>query len=191
MKWVDIPILLLIVIKVPADKTLLEPRMNTLTDLEAAVLAKIAREGSVTSYGIAKEFSNSMSEFWSGSAGAIYPATRRLVTRGFIDASRPDDGRHARTEYRVSRSGRSALKKWLLDVKRASGLGFDPLRSRLVNIELVTERERRSFLDAVEAEVVRAASVEPVTDSPQLSQIHATVMKARLDWIRAVRSVLG
>lgn len=165
--------------------------MIGLTDLEAAVLAKIAREGSVTSYGIAKEFSESMSEFWSGSAGAIYPATRRLVQRGLIVATSPDNGGHTRTEYQLSREGRRAMKGWLLDVERASGLGFDPLRSRLVNLELVTENERQKFLAAVEERVAAAARAEPGTDNPQLRAIHESVMKSRLGWIKTVRSILG
>jgi DNA-binding PadR family transcriptional regulator len=164
--------------------------LKPLTDLEAAVLAKIGREGRVTSYGIAKEFSESMSEFWSGSAGAIYPATHRLVQRGLIRATTPEDDGHTRTEYQLTAEGRREVKRWLLDVERAAGLGFDPLRSRLVNLSLVTETERRKFLEAVELRVAEALQSELKTDNLNLRRIHDSVMQARLGWIRAVRAIL-
>jgi DNA-binding PadR family transcriptional regulator len=50
-----------------------------LSNLEGAALATIAGRGSATAYAIAKSLSDPPSEFWSGSAGAVYPLIRRLA----------------------------------------------------------------------------------------------------------------
>jgi hypothetical protein len=77
-----------------------------------------------------------------------------------------------------------------LDVDRAAGLGFDPLRSRLVNLELATENERLQFLAAVEERVTAAMRIEPPTSNPKLRAIHSSVMQSRLGWIKSIRSIL-
>jgi DNA-binding PadR family transcriptional regulator len=56
--------------------------MTDLTDLEGAVLADVATRGTATSYAVAQTFSQSPSEYWSGSAGAVYPLVKRLTATG-------------------------------------------------------------------------------------------------------------
>jgi DNA-binding PadR family transcriptional regulator len=158
--------------------------MPELTDLEGAALADIARNGPTTSYAVAKSFAQSPSEFWSGSAGAVYPLIKRLQTRGLLAAKEKADGKRARTDYAVTAKGRVELKNWLLDSRRAAGIGFDPLRTRAVYLDLVSASERGAFLDAVQSHLDEAATVDVWPDSPRLQKIHATVMKTRKAWIR-------
>ncbi len=108
--------------------------MDLLTDLEGAALAEIASRSKATSYAIAQAFSHSPSEYWSGSAGAVYPLVKRLAERGLLEPSPATTGMRARIDYRITPQGHSALEDWLLDARRASGMGFDPLRAHALCI---------------------------------------------------------
>jgi DNA-binding PadR family transcriptional regulator len=161
-----------------------------LTDLEGAAMAEIARSGEATSYAVARSFANSPSEFWSGSVGAVYPLIQRLARRKLLAASAGSTGKRARTDYCLTRAGQAALRDWLLDTERAAGLGFDPLRIRLVHLDQVSRSERQAFLKGVNERVQAFAEREVWPEDPRLRAIHATVVAARLGWIAAVSAVV-
>lgn len=160
--------------------------MQALTDLEGAVLAKIARDGVATRYAVARSFTESPSEFWSGSAGAVYPLIRRLQARQWLKSTRASDGRRARTDYSVTAKGHAALRSWLLDPARAADLGFDPLRSRAVHLDMVSAAERARFFAGVER-ALRTMAAKPVwQDSPRDRRLHEAVLAARMQLLRAL-----
>jgi DNA-binding PadR family transcriptional regulator len=154
-----------------------------LTDLEGAVLAEIAKRSVATSYVVARAFAASPSEYWSGSAGAVYPLIKRLSARGYLTAHANADGKRARLDYRLTEAGQVALKDWLLDAKRASGMGFDPLRTRLAHLELVDAAQRRKFLAEVRelSATFAKTSIPPV--GPFGAKIHGSWLKARARWL--------
>jgi DNA-binding PadR family transcriptional regulator len=154
-----------------------------LTDLEGASLAAIAERGTATAYAIAQDFAQSPSDFWSGSAGAVYPMIKRLAARGLISGDATADGKRARIDYRVTAAGQLALEDWLLDAKRASGMGFDPLRTRLVYLHLVRPAQRRAFLTEVRVESLAQAARPVFAGAPLNQRIHASWLKARAAWL--------
>src|SRR5215470_12348658 len=105
------------------------PRTRTVTELEGAALAVIYRLGRCTPYRVRLDFQSSRSREWSGSAGAVYPALRRLQAAGLLRAERGEVGRRS-VLYSLSADGRRALASWLRDTERASGSGLDPFRVR-------------------------------------------------------------
>jgi DNA-binding PadR family transcriptional regulator len=161
-----------------------------LTDLEGATLVNIARASPTTAYAVAKQFADSPSEFWSGSAGAVYPLIKRMQARGLINSTEGADGKRARSDLSLTAAGTAAMRTWLLDAKRAAGLGFDPLRTRAVHLDLVSAEEREAFLDAVGRHIADAARVPVWSDSPRLQAIHASVMNARKTWFKALQTLL-
>jgi DNA-binding PadR family transcriptional regulator len=165
--------------------------MTRLTDLEGAVLAQIGHAGSTTAYAVAKLTADSVSEYWSGSAGAVYPLIKRLAARGLLASSEAQDGNRSRTDYALTPEGRTALKAWLLDAERASDLGFDPLRTRLVHLDLCTPAERRRFQQQVLAQLEAAVETPAPTDDPRLRALHDTVTRARLAWFQALQKALA
>jgi DNA-binding PadR family transcriptional regulator len=156
---------------------------KTLTDLEGAVLAEIAARGAATSYAVARAFAASPSEYWSGSAGAVYPLIKRLAARGLLSAHADADGKRARRDYQITASGRVALEDWLLDAHRAAGMGFDPLRTRLVHLHLVTPAQRKAFLKDVRALSEAFAKQPAFAGRPIPQQIHKSWLKARAAWL--------
>lgn len=154
-----------------------------LTDLEGAVLAEIAKRGATTSYVVARAFAASPSEYWSGSAGAVYPLIKRLAARGLLAAQADADGKRTRLDYRVTDAGRAALEDWLLDVKRASGMGFDPLRTRLAHMELVDAEQRRKFLHEVRIASADFSAMSVPPAGRFGGKIHDSWLKARARWL--------
>lgn len=157
--------------------------MTDLTDLEGAVLADVATRGTATSYAVAQTFSQSPSEYWSGSAGAVYPLVKRLTARGLLAASAGAAGKRQRLDYAITPEGRAALEAWLLDAQRAAGMGFDPLRTRLVHLHLVSPDQRKAFLEEVRARTERFAAQPAFPDKPVAQKIHQSWLAARAKWL--------
>lgn len=142
---------------------------KTLTELEGAALAIIARRGPCTAYTVKEAFRTSPSEFWSGSAGAVYPLVKRLEARKLITAKADKTDGRARREFTISKAGQNALTAWLTDAQRAAGLGFDPLRTRLFFSDLLSETALKKFI----AETEKYMDVATAPPSPELEHTSA------------------
>lgn len=158
-------------------------RMTNLTDLEGAALAEIASRGSATAYAIAQAFARSPSEYWSGSAGAVYPLIKRLAGRGLLNPSPAAAGKRERLDYRITEPGRIAMEAWLLHARRASGMGFDPLRTRLLYLHLAAPAQREAFLSEVRSLSEEFAAQPAFVGQPIPMKIHKTWLKARAAWL--------
>ncbi|MGE0047160.1 MAG: PadR family transcriptional regulator [Hyphomonadaceae bacterium] len=123
-------------------------RARGATDLEGAALGFLARAGTCTPYAVKAAFAASPTEFWSASAGAIYPLMERLAARGLISVSRDKQDGRARRTIKITQKGRRAFETWLFDSKRALDAGFDPLRTRLLFSDLMSAAQKRAFLTA-------------------------------------------
>lgn len=157
-----------------------------LTDLEGAVLAEIAKRGVATSYVVARVFADSPSEYWTGSAGAVYPLTKRLAARGMLTAMADADGKRSRLDFRLTEAGRTAMEAWLLDGERAAGMGFDPLRTRMVYLDMVPAEKRQNLLADVRARHEAASQKSIWEDKPMARQVHQTWMANRSRWLKAL-----
>src|SRR6516162_6375678 len=106
-------------------KFMAKTKSRALTELEGAALTVIHRLKSCTPYRVRLDFLRSRSHEWSGSAGAVYPALRRLQARGFLKAQQTGEARRS-VNYALTKAGSDALLGWLSDVERAAGSGLDP-----------------------------------------------------------------
>jgi len=126
-----------------------------LTELEGAILAEIHNGGYETAFQVRRAFADSLSLEWKGSAGAVYPAVKRLRVRGLIAESTAHDKRGAR-RLRLTASGKTALRKWACDAKLATSVGLDPFRLRAgVWTSLKPEYRKQLFLSLRE-EILRS-----------------------------------
>jgi DNA-binding PadR family transcriptional regulator len=162
----------------------LQSKLNRpLSDLEGATLAALAQHGEATSYQLANDFKSSPSEFWSGSAGAIYPLMARLADLGLVEGKAGRKGTRARVLWSLSKRGYEAMLTWLTDVERASGMGFDPLRTRMVHLNLMPEAKRATFLASIADKTKGKKVVQFPSDSPALQALHESWIFARLAWL--------
>jgi DNA-binding PadR family transcriptional regulator len=162
---------------------------KTLTELEGAALAIIKRRGPCTAYVVKEAFRTSPSEFWSGSAGAVYPLMKRLETRKLISSKADKSDGRARREFSVTKAGDAAITDWLTDAERASSLGFDPLRTRLFFCDLLTDGALRKFVAEVQREM-EAKSEPPAEDLDHTHALHEQWMKLRLKALKAFANSL-
>lgn len=173
------------------------------TDLEQAVLGVVWRDGPCTPYQVRKQFLESPSPNWSGSAGTIYPLMRRLEAMGLLRSRDADRDRRGTKLYRVTAAGRRALKDWLRPPLPISSIlpGVDLIRTRLLFLELLSADERRTFLDAVGRQLDEAAAEvgalerEARAHGDTLEALATRggllVARARQRWFREVRAALS
>lgn len=172
---------------------------KSLTELEACVLALIAREGPCTAYSVRKQFEESLTSTWHASTGSIYPLIRRMTERGLL--SRRDvesDGRGSK-EIEATPAGRRAAQAWLKDVPDWIGEpAADPIRTRLNFISLLAPEECGPAIEQMMV-VTKDAAARTAANRDQLkangkavealavSGAHAMLL-ARLSWLEEVRA---
>ncbi|MGK2857349.1 MAG: PadR family transcriptional regulator [Thermoanaerobaculia bacterium] len=176
---------------------------RALTELEKTVLGVVWLHEPCSAYTVRRDFLDSTSAYWSGSAGAIYPVLARLEALGLVRATEHPWGQRTKKEYAVSPRGRRELEEWIrppLETWTASPT-FDPVRTRIVFLELLEPAERRKFVDEAERNLR-----EKITEAKRLRpQREATMsrfdyysfigtifeLEGRLRWLRWVRRAIA
>ncbi len=173
-----------------------------LSRLELAVLGLVFQGAPCTAYWIRRQFRASPSSFFSGSAGAVYPAVRRLEVRSLVKATTRREGRRRSVEYRLTARGRRALEAWLSPPFPFEDVAFtmDPIRTRVYYLEALGAGERRRFVaEAVEQARRRAAIVESESEERRRAGdlfgylggrgvVHEA--RARVRWLEELRRVV-
>jgi DNA-binding PadR family transcriptional regulator len=172
---------------------------TALTELESCVLGVIWRDGPLTAYEIAALFARSLSPYWSGSAGAIYPAVHRLRSRGFVRGARRSWNGRQKTVLAATRTGVAQLRGWLAPPLPAEAVApsHDPLRTRLFFVNVLAAPQRKRFFDDVERalrgqlEAVKRQHARELA-AGDLSEALGSLgvlyeLRARLRWLREVR----
>jgi PadR family transcriptional regulator, regulatory protein AphA len=91
--------------------------------LEYAVLGFLSYRP-MSGYDLKKYFDQSVGHFWSATQSHIYKALDGLQMKGLVDAELiAQQGRPNRKEYRITDSGRAALRNWL-----TTPLPLEPVR---------------------------------------------------------------
>lgn len=97
-----------------------EPRLTTTAYAILGLLS--VREWST--YELAAQMQRSLQFFWPRAASRIYEEPKRLVSLGYAQALREPVGRRPRTVYRITKSGRNALRRWV-DEAAADGRSYE------------------------------------------------------------------
>lgn len=158
-----------------------------LTELEGSVLVEIGHRGNQTRFKVRRAFETSPSSSWSGSAGAVYPAIKRLIEAGLIVAGAPETGLRTRS-LSLSSGGKTALEQWFSDVAAACSTGADPFRSRAGLWQTLDPARRAqvvvTMLGGVERELailVGRTGLDPVEDIG--NQLAIRLQQMRRDWL--------
>lgn len=163
-----------------------------MTELEGAILGVIRRTGGATAYFVRKVFLDSRSSEWSGSAGAVYPAMARMKKLGWLKAHAHRDSRGT-TVHVLTSEGKHVHDVWLGDVKRATGAGIDPFRTRAGAWQELTPSAWRALKLALKRElqdqVKELKGRSPLRDEGEemTNQLHIATLEARLRWLNGKR----
>ncbi|MDE1149507.1 MAG: PadR family transcriptional regulator [Azospirillaceae bacterium] len=160
-----------------------------ITELEGAILSEIHHRGHDTAFQVRRAFAASFSLEWKGSAGAVYPAVKRLERDGLIHAGPAEGGRNTR-RLSLTADGVAALNAWAGDAGLATSVGVDPFRLRSGIWTLLPVEERRALFARLEAEIAAslaqlqgyAAATDPV--ERLRVELCVAVQQARRDQLR-------
>jgi len=163
-----------------------------LTELEGLVLAKVAKMAPVTAYELKQSIAAAPSRYWSGSAGAIYPAVKRLQARGMLATQNASVGRRKAVAYTLSSSGKAAFEDWVTDLDRAIDPGIDPLRMRMLFLDLVPNKRRDAFLRGAATRLDEQTKESPfaLPEAEMDNRAHRLWMRARKSGFAAVRKLI-
>lgn len=172
---------------------------RVLSELEGVCLGLLAKRGPCTTYLVRQELKAAPSSHWQASTGSVYPLLARLEAAGLIaTTSDKGDGR-GRKLLRITSTGKTALKKWVL-----AGFGpdlissvTDPVRSRTFFLDVLSAAQQTTYLDKLEKEMeryVEKTKTHLKTISKQedkcgyLGALGAVkTAEARLQWLRVVQ----
>ncbi len=165
-----------------------------MTELEACVIALIARDGPCTAYYVRMSFEQSAASTWRASTGSIYPLIRRLVARGLIRSKQDGEDKRGAKQLSATPSGREAVRDWLMESPDWIGdASADPIRTRVHFLMLLDKNERAlaiSRLRETTQASLAAINVKMLTLKSAGEDIEWLVHKgaramllARLEWL--------
>lgn len=170
--------------------------------MENCVLGVIWQGGPLTAYEIAKPFATSLSTYWSGSAGAIYPLVKRLEEKGLIRGESEQWNSRRKRTFTLSPAGLEMLRAWLSPPFDPSvgAVSFDPIRTRVGFLGALQPRARRRFVeDATRVVQERLADLEKLYEEERAAEKTMDALatrgaifelRARLEWLATVREEL-
>lgn len=120
--------------------------MRDLTELENDLLATVWKDQPCTLYWVKKVYESSPVGARRDSAGSVYPAINRLVTRGYLTKTPiPSDGRRS-SELHCTNAGLKKVREWLLDISALHSFPIDPLRKKSFFLSALTSIQRRKWI---------------------------------------------
>jgi DNA-binding PadR family transcriptional regulator len=175
---------------------------SNISEMEGAVLGLIwASPG--TAYEVRRVMQHSPNPSWSGSAGAIYPLFQRLQRRGLLVARRIKTGEREGTLYSISKDGKRTLQQWIAPPlsRTTIGVPVDPLRTRARFLGILSNGERKRFLEEAIAQlqqhitIIRADCRKRKASGDMFSYFTARGAllgcSARLRWLVEMRNALA
>jgi DNA-binding PadR family transcriptional regulator len=174
-----------------------ERSASGLTEFEGALVTELGRRQPCTAYQLRRLFMTSPSRSWSGSAGAVYPAVRRLTEAGLISGEAAGVNRRGGANLQLTSDGERARRAWITDAERAADSGFDPFRTRATLLDTVPAGERAAFADALTAKLqARIEWLERfAAEEDAVSQARAAIdiaqQRYRLAWLADWRKDQG
>ena len=170
-------------------------------ELDRVVLAVIARSHGMTAYQVRREFGGSPAPQWSSSAGSIYPAVKRLISCGLVQAGEAADGR-GKQLLTVTPEGRREAEDWVLSIDdEVGGPVADPLHTRAQFLSLLTPAARAAFIArAANANEQALAKVATVCRNLQAGRTDDALrgalgvfhqLKARQNWLREIGEAIS
>lgn len=177
------------------------PRPHALTEMEGTVLGVVWSRQPCTPYQVRREFLDSPSAHWSGSAGAIYPVMARLEAARLVASAAHATGSRQSRRYRVTQAGRAALRRWVGPPIPEEVLTVppDPLRTRVAFMTILPAGDRAAFLEEIETrlatllDLAKKSHAEARAGDPYfelMARGAVAMQKTRLVWMRAVLETL-
>jgi DNA-binding PadR family transcriptional regulator len=161
-----------------------------LTDNEGSLLGVVSRRQPMTAYQLVKVYEGSPVSSFNSSKGGLYPLIRRLKERGFLTGARVEGDGRGTEQLMCSPAGEEALRHWVRHIRDAHTLLEDPLRTKIMSLDLLHREERIEWV--VDVKQSLAAKLEEVeeygraADVPYQRFVHISAvssLRSRMDWL--------
>jgi DNA-binding PadR family transcriptional regulator len=174
--------------------------MTLATNLEFALIG-LLRQKPQSGYDLRKTFASTAMRHYSDSPGSIYPALRRLQSRGWITAeAKPSDGR-GRQVFHLAPAGATALVEWLSQpvtrdevvwrlpelILRFALMDGNVPRSTAVSFLNQFEEMLGPYVRELRDEFERSSSLMPLNTGLLAFQSGIESMESQLSWVRQAR----
>lgn len=159
-----------------------------LSELEGAILTEIDLRGRNTAFQVRKAFQNSPTSDWSGSAGAVYPAIKRMTERGFVASLSENDARKTR-RLSLTTQGKDALMAWATNAELAVTMNSDPFRTRIDYVLNLPIAQRDAVLNHIKLSLKDRLSEFSALigsdhkDKSVSNSLALWSLQSKLDWI--------
>lgn len=94
--------------------------------MDCVILGLLSHEP-LTGYDIKKSIDETLSFFWSGSYGSIYPTLSKLTENGYVIKNEANDNGRDKLVYSITDEGKGALLKWLKEPVIKDELRYETL----------------------------------------------------------------
>jgi len=161
-----------------------------LSEHEGALLDTLRRFQPVTGYQIAKIYGKSPVAAFNKSKGQIYPMIRRFNKAGLIEGSFVEGDGRGTEIWSCTEKGLDALRCWTRQILDSQLMLYDPLRTRMMALGLLSDQERFNWI--VEAKLKLAGKMQEVEDFDKENDVPfqqfahdnaVSSLRARMDWL--------
>jgi DNA-binding PadR family transcriptional regulator len=174
--------------------------MAVASNLEFALIG-LLRQNPQSGYDLRKAFANTAMRHYSDSPGSIYPALRRLQSRGWITADPKPLDRRGRQVFHLAPTGAVVLLAWLSQpvtrddvvwrlpelMLRFAFMDGNVPRSTTVLFLDQFEMELGSYVRELRSDFERSGSLMPLNTGLLAFQYGIEAMESQLSWARQAR----
>lgn len=128
----------------------------------AKVIAGLLMQQPRSGYEIKQFVDRSTRFFWTASYGQIYPELRRLEEAGMVEGIAEATGDRARTTYRLTPRGRSAVRAWLRDPPETFELRHEGMLKVFLADALPPAQRAQRLLDMRDQHLEKLAQLREV-----------------------------
>lgn len=170
--------------------------------MDCVILGLLSHEP-LTGYDIKKRIDGSLSFFWNGSYGSIYPTLIKLAENGYVIKKEANDNGRDKLMYSITSSGKNALLEWLKEPVIKDELRYETLLKLFFGGELGKQgalEHIQRFEDKIKSELSMLQMYEDnlrrVLDEEDHKYYLLTVMfgietyKGYLKWCNDARKLL-
>jgi DNA-binding PadR family transcriptional regulator len=169
-----------------------------LTDNEGSLLALVLRRQPIKPYRLLKIYEESPVSSFNESKGNLYPIIRRLIAAGLLESRTVPGDRRRSEELCCTDEGREALQRWVRRIQPSHVLLNDPLRTKIMSLDLLEPAEQRAWVAELGALIEeKRCDVEAyatASDLPVQRLAIDNAMRAlddRLAWLESVAEIIG
>lgn len=165
-------------------------RTESLTDNEGSLVGLVRRQQPVTAYQLYKIYETSPVSSFNTSKGSLYPLISRLRKRGLLEARSVEGDKRNTEQLTCTDAGVSALSAWAKGIRTSDILLDDPLRTKLLSLDLLSREEQTEWVVEAKAELARKMeTVEAYNQSvsvPFQQFVHRSAtaaLEAKMKWL--------